>query len=321
MSELNFDYIKDLTGNSEEIIPMDEFMERTWVNPELESKWYDNYSKNKSSIQPAKQRNDGRVAILVGASPGINKNYEVLKNIDDNFVIISSLPAAKFLVDNDIIPDFVFAVDAAYHNLDDLDFDHSGTTLVTSPFVMPEILNAWTGKAETYLLGGGKGFNETIIEDWGKHDIGGGNVISAAYLWAYKYLQCRHFIVMGVSLCFYKDYYFDGRKKPNETPDEYNGWYNAVDIYGEVVSTTPTLTMYKTWFETYVKHINEHGGGSFINSTEDGILGAYPELVASDKEESTFRLKFIPWISIVPLSVAIEGHKLRLRENNNGSRN
>ena len=324
--EMDFDYHKKVIKNLapeglQRIDPNDLISGEQWVSDELDDIWFENYQKNRPRIKPTINENwKDKTFIIVGSSPAIKRNTHFLSEVDDNFIIISSNAAAKYLVEMGIKVDFVFAIEGQHHIAKDFDFDTSGLTLVSSPNVSHEAMAKWKGDNYTYFLGGGRKYNEALLKDWaGKIDIdiGGGNVVSTAYLWAYKYLSARHIIVTGVSLCYYDDkpYYYDDREKPRDPLDYWKKWLKAIDMYGQLVTSTPPLLMYKTWLETYIQYAIAEGGGSFINATEDGILGVLPEPIKTD-EGYTFEPRFVPWINITPLYIAIEGHKLRMEDNN-----
>lgn len=301
-------------------MPLDDFVDSNWLPDTLIDLWCENYDRNKPHLKPfAIRRQNDNVAVLVGASPAIEKNYTGLYEIvdDPRFTIIASNSILKFLLKKNIKPDYVFCVEGKHHIATDFDdCETEDLTLIISPFVCPEVVEKWKGKLYTYFQGASAGkFGERLVKDWeGKAniDIGGGNVVSTSYLWAYRYLNIRHFILMGMSLCYYGDYYADGRKGAVTGLEQYRDWYKAMDINGDMVCTTPVLTMYKLWLETYTRHGIEYGGGSFINSTEDGILGIYPEIVEQDGLKVRFKRTFVPWMSVVPLEIAIQGHLLRM---------
>jgi hypothetical protein len=315
---VNFNYLDELTNGGVDgldKIPLNDFMGSSWINDEQDKLWVRNYKKNKLKLFKSISSSRGRTkaCILVGTSPALKNNVHKLKEAaDDNFIIISSNGAYKFLLENGIIPDYVFVVEARDHIVPDVLVDDPGkTVLVTSPFVAPKVLENWKGLSETYILGGGKKYNKLLKKDWKVPDIGGGNVVNTSFLWAYKYLQCRDFIFVGVSLSFKDNYYHDGRSEKYicQGFENYKNNYQAVDMYGGIVNTTPALTMYKTWLETYLKV----SGSNVINATEDGILGVYPEPISMDGTVAQFAVKYLPWISIVPLDVAIRGYKSKFK--------
>jgi hypothetical protein len=305
---MNLEYLNELIPEFEglEQQSMTEFLEQRWINDEQEGMFIKNYKKNKHRIKRTTASNDGkrRACIIVGASSAVKKQIHLLKNLDDNFILVVCNNIYGYLLEHDIVADYVFLLEGRDHVIDDIKIKHNDTKLIVSPFVDSKILDSWGDNYETYLLGGGPKFTEMIREDFGDIDIGGGNVTNTSILWAYKYLMCRNFILCGVGLSFKDDYYADGRSTKHVLQDFDGevGLYNAVDMYGEVVYSTRPLLMYKTWLETHSKML----GIDLINSSEEGILGVYPEPIDRDENGINFRVKYLPWINIAPLHVAIE---------------
>lgn len=299
--------------------PLQEFVSKSWIGEEMDNLWMENYRKNQPiKVFPCTGEGAGKVVILVGASPAIRKNWTALKKCDDRFIIVACNGTAKFLVENGVKVNYVFAVEARDHIAPDLDFESRNTVLVASPFCSPKALNTWRGERYHYLLGGGAEYQKALHRDFGKEriDIGGGNVISTAFLWAYKYLKSRDFIFTGMSLCYYDEYYHDGRSTKHVDKDinRWRGWYQALDMHGKLVNTTPALTMYKTWLETFLKP--EYTQANITNSTEDGILGVYPDPVEIDGQ-LLFKTKYVPWMNIIPLRAAILGYIMLMDEKEN----
>lgn len=326
-SNLNdFDFLEEFVNykviDGFKSLDLNMMLETSWLSDAQKELWLKNYHLNKTKLMPflLKEKAIGKIGILVGASPALQKNIKKLKTVTDDFIIISSNSALKLLLKEGIKPNYVFLVEAASHVAKDFDCDTKNLTLISSPFACPEALDKWEGDLYTYFLGSkGCEYDDLVHKEWDgvcDIDIGGGNVVSTSFLWAYKYLSLRHFIVIGMSLCYY-DSYYAGDRKGNVDTEAYKGRYQAIDIYGKIVDTTPPLTMYKIWLEKYLKVALEFGGGgTFINSTEDGILGVYPEIVETTNDGFKYRPKYLPWISIIPLEVAIEGHKKRLEKKN-----
>lgn len=313
MQEANFDYMKLLEVpqvDGVHTIPLNDFVGmKGWVSEELRDIWRRNYLVNREKIVATKVSNKARqkCCILVGSSPAIKKQIELLKNIGDNFIIISSNGAYPYLVENGVNPDYVVLIEGREHVLRDMCFD-SDAKLVVSQFVDPLIYDIWKGPIETFFCGSGS-LDDLIKEDGYEIDVAGGNVTNASFLWSYKYLGCRNYITIGSSLCYYDDYYVDGRSTKHVMDNlEENEYFNAVDMYGKVARTTAPLLLYKTWLETY----SRISGAEFINATEDGIFGVYPEPVEMKDDNLTYRVKYLPWISIAPLSLAIEAYNNKL---------
>lgn len=317
----NFDYFDLLKTNMVDGVgrlDLNDFIDGGWITDDMEDLWIKNYIKNKPFMNtyPRTGCKKDKVCIIIGASPAIKRQIETLKEIstDPRFFILSANGPYKFLLSNGIVPEYVFAVESRDHIVNDLSEAHEDTTLISSPFISNKITRIWVGKHYFYLLGGGKRYGPLLENDFpGNVDIGGGNVVSTSMLWAYKYLGCRNFIFCGMSLCYYDDYYFDGRTTKYVVSDieKYKSNYQAIDMHGNAVNTTPALTMYKTWLETYTRYAEDT---VFINSTEDGILGVYPEPIEMEGTIIKFTVSYIPWMSIVPLKIAIDGYKQKFKE-------
>lgn len=298
------------------------FMETRKIPDDIDELWCRNYAENKDRIRPFPVTKLGmkKAAILVGASPALKKNYEALYDIDENFVLVCSPTTLKFLLSKGIRIDYVFALEARDHWLADIDCDTSGMTLIASPFIYPEALRKWQGETWFYMVGGGRKYNETLKADWARMqlEVGGGNSVSTSFLWAYKFLSCRHFIFCGMSLCYYdnlNDYYFDGRPQKIDDLRQWDNWLNAIDINGEIVRTTPSLISYKCWLEMAME---KAPNAEFVNATEDGILGVWPEPVEQRDGKIYGRRRFVPWLNIIPLKQTIDAYKQKLGGNGNG---
>ncbi len=323
---LSFDYYDDVVKSDlglEDFAVLDpqDLLDTNFISSDLDETWVKNYTQNKESITPCSLTTYGkdRVVILVGGSPAIEKNWEALKDIDDSFILVCCTTSLRFLLEHDLKPKFCVVVDAGEHIVKDIEgLDTKDIILISSPFASPKVLAMWEGEIRHYILGGGEKYKELIEEDWKGRadiDIGGGNVLSTAYLWAYKYLNCRNFIVCGMSLCYYDDYYLEGREH-GLNKDGSKGKFFALDMNGVFANCTVVLWMYKTWLETYVRFgfENRPDPGTFINATEDGILGVMPEIIETDGLKMRVKPTHVPWITVVPLEVAVEGHKLRFKE-------
>ena len=85
------------------------------------------------------QKHTGKAAILVGASPILNNTYEHLQTIDrDKFIIIATNSSAKFLVDHNIAPDYIFLIDGQKGKWTlDIGEEKLASTLIVSPFAEP----------------------------------------------------------------------------------------------------------------------------------------------------------------------------------------
>ncbi len=320
---LNLNYFNELVTDIPEgmnVCPFDEFVSGNWLSDEQRDKFRDNYAKNSYLVTPCKKTLEAtnKPVILIGASPGLKKNVDILKGAGDNVIKVTTPTSLKFLLEEGIKPDYVFALDGRDHWVDDFDCDTSQLTLVATPFVSHEALKNWNGKIQWYMLPGSPDYNEKFVSDWANkvdYEISGGNAISTAMCWAMKYLNARVIVFVGVGLSFGDDYYFDGRTKSDEDPKDYPVQYRAMDIYGQIVNSTPALTMYKVWIEAFAQVQTKFNPKTmFVNCTEEGILGVMPQPKVINGQ-TTFEPKYIPWMSIVPLKTFLEAWKETQNDN------
>lgn len=288
------------------------------IGDSLDELWVKNYLENKSRIIrfPVTRFGHGKVAILIGASPAVKNQLGILRELDDNYVLICTPTTLKLLLDHEVYPDFVFAVEGRHHWISDLECDTRDLTLIASPFLFPGALRKWQGPVYFNILRGGKKYNELITADWEVTETGGGNSVSTSMIWALKYLGCRRFVFIGMSFCYYgngNNYYYDGRPQQVENLKRWEFW-KAMDIYGKNVYTTPTFMMYKMWLESAMKAAVENTQVEFVNCTEDGILGVWPEMVKKEDGVIYARRRYLPWLNILSLRTTIEAYNRMFEE-------
>ena len=298
---------------------LNDFVGPEWVADWLDELWCENYSVNKNKGIPKCSRSwegRGKAVVFVGASPAVLKNIDTLKTLGDDFIIVACNGIYGKLLQEGVRVDYIFALEARPHIAGDFTIQDEHAELIVSPFVAPAVLEAWKGKTSMYYLGGGRKYSAMLETDT---DIGGGNALNTAACWAYKYLNARDFIFIGMSFCYYDDYYFDGRTTEHVCKfDEKSKNIKAIDMYGKMVQVTPSQLMFKTWLENFVAQAKD---AHFINATEDGILGVVPEILSFDGTDGTYTLKYLPWISIIPFNMAVDSYRrLFMEAKQNGSR-
>ena len=329
---LNLDWYKDIIGETPKELTMisaESLVTNHVLSESLEDKWIENYRANKElyggSHLPsfeAEKKQSNRTAVLVGGSPAIHKNMHQLANLGDDFVVIPCNTSIKPALEAGVTPSYVFSVEGRDHIYDDMDIGREDLTLIASPFISPRTLANWKGPVKFFLIGGGKKWGPHLEEDLGGNEsieISGGNVVSTAMLWAYKFLRIRHFIFTGMSLCYYDKYYHDGRSVAQvENEKEKWNFMNVLDMYGGIAKSTYPLLLYKQWLESYTRYVTQYGG-SITNSTEDGILGVLPEVINIEGTKMQVKPTYLPWINILPLEVALTAHRRRMEVQNDST--
>jgi len=103
----------------------------------------------------------------------------------------------------------------------------------------------------------------------------GGNALGACLYMARGVLACGPVIFIGADFCFSYTQKFHAWDSPYDSM--YSGLVYWVDIWGNRVGTWNSYLGFKKWFDFLA--CGGQGGNAqmFINATEGGILGAYPE--------------------------------------------
>ncbi len=247
-----------------------------------------------------------RPCIIAGSGPSLKKNAELLK--DRNGIgLVSVLHNFGYFEEIGIVPDYYLNLDAgditigeaaegikevydvtknlsqankiAY--LDKINFwDRTkGKTLVTALHCNPELHKRWQGTIQwfdTALHGMNEAVAETIPEmnDWNFIYQTGGNALGACLYHARAVLGSTPIAFIGADFCF-------GGGKFHAWDSPYDaqcqGTMPCVDIYGQHQETWPSYYGFKTWFEFQACGGLGNTPHTFINCTEGGIFGSYPE--------------------------------------------
>ena len=86
---------------------------KTWLFNTIENITYIN-SNNTYLLSDLKNKFKGQAALIAGAGPSLTENIEYIKNHRENFVIFAVNKAVKYLLQNNIIPDFIVCLDANF---------------------------------------------------------------------------------------------------------------------------------------------------------------------------------------------------------------
>ncbi|HEY8889403.1 MAG TPA: 6-hydroxymethylpterin diphosphokinase MptE-like protein [Clostridium sp.] len=224
---------------------------------------------NSITINKLKNQFDGRPAIIVSAGPSLEKNICFLREVQEQFIIITGGRTLKALLDEGITPDFVCTVDpgeASYTVIKEV--LHSKVPLVFSEVSNYKIVNEYSGEKIFFkdmdfadITDDLLGIEVDILKQ-------GGSVAHVCISLA-GYLGCDKIILIGQDLAYTNNKYHAESAKNNEqnsiSVDE--KYLYVDDIYGEKVPTTMILDFYRKNIERMVV-ANEHI--TFINSTEGG---------------------------------------------------
>lgn len=289
----------------------DEVTVKSW-----EKKWNDSLDKNellfdfnKMSCFRFYKREEYKPVIIAGAGPSIKNNAKYLKKtympktdmatgkIVDGFgggresiTIVSCLHNFAFFEDNNIMKDNDFYINLDSGDITIPELSEGGKknpewywektaerTLITTVLSNPVLLKKWKGKIYFFKTGTSvvKDYNKRVEPSKVPTFSVGGNVLGAALYFAKAILAAGPVIFLGADFCFSYDHKFHGWD--SQYDNLFAGVVPTVDIYGNRVFTWPSYYNFKCFFE-YIA-LGGIGGNPqlFINATEGGIFGAYPE--------------------------------------------
>ena len=254
-------------------------------------------------------RESFKPVIIAGSGPSIKTNSKYLKPHWDNKTnpetgkveemltggrheirIVSCLHNFGYFEDNNIM-----GKDDYYLNLDAGDLTISEVyeggskeeswywerskdrTLITTVFANPVLLEKWQGEIFFFQTPSSsvKGLNELVDISVVPTFSVGGNALGACLYFAKAILGGSDIVFIGADFAFDYSNKFHGWKSPYDK--QFSGVIPVTDVFGNRVWTWASYFNFKCYMDFVA------GGGkggnpqSFINCTEGGILGAYPE--------------------------------------------
>lgn len=239
--------------------------------------WYSNFVNNIPSICNSVNLKNfinefkDKPAVIVSAGPSLSKNVHLLKDIKDKVLIICVGTVLKVLLNQNIRPDIVVAMDAKHQNYNhfkNIDFDD--IPLLYSPKIFPSIPQKHRGDKiifSDYEAYAGKtiyGFYDDVEP---LHS--GGSVAHSALGFAQK-IGANPIVFIGQDLA-YKDKktHAEGTVYENEGLDEENV-VEVEGVYGEKVLAKIEWHQFLLWMEKSIKKDNDETNRIYIDATEGG---------------------------------------------------
>lgn len=255
--------------------------------------WLKNIRANKQHFGSFKKHSIGSVynqhlykpCIIAGSGPSLKYNYEKLKN-RNGIPLVSCLHNFHYFEDAGIAPDYYVTLDAGPVVIEEVSEGGQKTpdeywqmtkdrTLIAYIGTDPRLFEKWQGKV---LL-----FNAPLpdlelekeiesIEQFRAMISNGGNVLGACMYFAKGWLGCPTTIFVGADFCF-----DPGDQRFHSWDSKYDknmgNCVSAFDVFGHKVKTWGSYFNFKCWFDWVSLNVP----GQYINCTEGGCLGSYPE--------------------------------------------
>lgn len=238
--------------------------------------------------------------VLAGSGSSLKKNWADLRYRDEKSLgrqgikMVSCLHNFGFMEDRDLMgpDDYYVTLDAGEITLSEVTeggTDHDkdwywertkDRTLIAYTAAYPELIRRWKGRVLWFVTPAGskefdgemkKAVDQSVVPVFSV----GGHVLGAAWYFAVAVLGASIPIFIGADYSFGYDRKFHGWQ--SQYDQKFAGVMPCTDIYGNRVWTWGSY-----WgFKAFMDHAACGGQGGnasiWINATEGGILGAYPE--------------------------------------------
>lgn len=269
--------------------------------------WLNNIRENKKRFVNFKDHSIGKLhgsnafkpAIIAGSGPSLKINGSKLKDRPSGIPLISCLHNFHYFEDQGVNVDYYVTLDAGPVVLEEISEGGSkspdeyweltkGKKLIAFIGSNPELFKKWQG--EVYLYSApvpDEKYKEELdkIEQFSAYISNGGNVLGACLYFAKGWLGSNPIAFVGADFAFGYD------KKFHAWDSKYDknlGYVlKAVDVYGNKVLTWQSYANFKSWFD----FVAIRTPGIYINCTEGGTFGSYPEgniMAVKQQELSNF---------------------------------
>jgi hypothetical protein len=255
-------------------------------------KWLTNIRANKKRFGSFKEHSAGKLfrkfehkpCIIAGSGPSLAENINQLKH-RGNIPLVSCLHNFHFMEENQANVDYYVSLDAGEVVLDEV--SEGGKESADSYWAKtkdkkliayigsdPRLFDKWQGEVYLYnaALPSADLMNEiNSIEKFGCYVSNGGNVLGACLYIARGFFGCCPIAFIGADFAFSYDKKFHAWNSKYDK--ELGRVVKLVDVYGNKRLSWQSYVNFKGWFE----HLSVSSPQIFINCSEGGCLGAFPE--------------------------------------------
>jgi len=254
--------------------------------------WIENVKANKKRFGNFKDHSIGKLfginsykpAIIVGSGPSLGYNGDKLKDRGP-LLAVSCLHNYHFFEDRNIPIDYYVSLDAGEIVLEEIaeggtksekEYWDSTKDKKLCAFIgsSPKLFEKWQG--EIYLFNApvpDQAYIQTVagLEEFNTYVSNGGNVLGACLYISKGIMGSNPIAFMGADFSFGYDKRF--HSWDSKYDKKLGNVLRGVDVFGNKVLTWPSYMNFKYWFDYIALQVP----GLYINCTEGGMMGAYPE--------------------------------------------
>lgn len=230
----------------------------------------------------------GQPCIVVGSGPSLKLNVSELAKASKNVAVVSCLHNFHFLEDNDVQVKYYVTLDAGPITITELSEGGKrpeeeywaltkDRTLIAYTGSHPDLIKKWQGPVLWFTCPIPDDPYKTLQKIWDIEpfycSVGtGGNVLGAS-LYIAKAVFCANPIVfVGADFGFSHDKKFHGWDSSYDKAGVGHG-FKVTDIFGNRIYTWQSYYNFKLWMDRACTIVP----GIYLNATEGGCLGAYPD--------------------------------------------
>lgn len=233
---------------------------------QLNSNFRENIKNYDDVVDSLKDKFRGKNLYIVAAGPSLDQNYQQLKEVKEDGIILATGTVFRKLINAGIEPDYLIVSDAnerVYNQIRDLEH-------LLVPMIY--LSTAYRGFAKNYQ---GKKYiafqneyppAEDIANKNGYHLYQTGGSVSTTALDIGIALECKRIIFLGLDLS-YPNNLVHASDTSRRTLSETEGLRQVKDINGDFVYTSKSLDIYRRWIEKRIKNVS---GIEMIDATEGG---------------------------------------------------
>ncbi len=258
--------------------------------------WIGNIKANHERFGDFKEKGIGKLfgqcshspVVVAGSGPSLKHNAHLLKDRNKAMKVVSCLHNFHYFEDRDVDVDYYVTLDSGPVVIDEVsaggahDEDwywerSKDKKLLAFIGTDPKLFDKWQGEIYFFNCPINNVELTKLSEEIGFHTyVGtGGNVLGASTYITKAILGANPIIFIGADFSFAN---YDVEKPmfhawKSEYDKEVGRTIKMVDIFGNACKSWPSYSNFKAWFDYIVTVVP----GLWINCTEGGTLGAYPE--------------------------------------------